>query len=194
MLSDIRGAWNWAKAAVVVNAGRCSSSESNLRLGGDLSLTRLGMSQQSMKSKSGDPAVAFAPKISSAESGLNKKNAFCIYHPIGVSVLVATWGPSCHPFSREVACGVPLESGQGYLRVWEVRHPKQPENNGKACRLLSWVCLNIQDPHEYYHCQARQFFLCFRNRNPPAQKLDLSEQARDCKLQWASPALCFSLS
>lgn len=40
VLSDIRGAWNWAKAAVVVNAGRCSSSESNLRLGGDLSLTR----------------------------------------------------------------------------------------------------------------------------------------------------------
>lgn len=95
------------------------------------------MSQQS--TKFGDPAVAFAPKISSAESGLNKKNAFCIYHPIGVSVLVATWGPSCHPFSTEVACGVPLESGQGYLRVWEVRHPKQPENNGKACRLLSWV-------------------------------------------------------
>ena len=78
------------------------------------------MSQQSMKSKSGDPAVAFAPKISSAESGFNKKNAFCIYHylyPIGVSVLVATWGPSCHLFSTEVACGVPLESGQGYLRV-----------------------------------------------------------------------------
>lgn len=73
------------------------------------------MSQQS--TKFGDPAVAFAPKISSAESGLNKKNAFCIYHPIGVSVLVATWGPSCHPFSTEVACGVPLESGQGYLRV-----------------------------------------------------------------------------